>query len=258
MGVFDDMTALLGKGMNAADKKSQEYRLQNELGRIASLKEKALADLGRAVLLKEGSSSSFAFDYADHIKVIGDLEAQESSIKKQIELLQKNETLVTDSTMQTANAAVQGILCSACGSPVNLEVMYCQNCGDNLAELKSKYKKCATCNVFYPIDCVFCEKCGSKTVELEVAKPMSAAISADTASVPVSAASVETSKMDTSEGIIESANENQINDSNGQIKATSNSVSSESVCPSCGEALKLDAAFCGSCGKKIEARKDAE
>lgn len=223
------MTALLGKGMDAADKKTQEFRLQSELGRIGSSKEKALAELGRAILAKEGGNSAFVSAFADQIKAIGDFEAQEEALRKRIEALQSSNVLVSGVAMQTANAAVQGHSCPACGSPVALEAMFCPACGDNLAVLKSQFKKCPNCNIYYSDESAFCEKCGSKTVQLEIAHAASAPV-ADSAS-----------------------------DANGEDGGAPSPLSGDLVadvaeegkCPHCGATLRPGAAFCGACGTSL-------
>lgn len=170
MGIFDDMTALLGRGMDAADKKTQEVRIQSEINRIDASKEKALAELGRAVLTKEGGQPAFASTYAEQVKVIGDLEAQAEALRLQLEGLRSRDNLVGGVAMQAANAAVSGHSCPSCGTPVALESMYCPSCGDNLEVLKRQFRRCPNCNTYHTADASFCERCGTKTVELEIAQ----------------------------------------------------------------------------------------
>ena len=169
LGLFDDMTVLLGKGMDAADKKSQALKLQSELDRIIASKESVLADLGREVLAREGANPSFVSTHADKIKAIGDFEAQERELRSRIEALQGGGALVSDAAMHAASAVVQGNACPACGNPVALESMYCSRCGDNLAALKARFRMCPRCAVYYPASATFCEGCGGKTVRLQVA-----------------------------------------------------------------------------------------
>lgn len=220
------MTALLGKGMDAADKKTQELKLQSELNRIATSKEKALADLGRAVIVREGSHPSFAATYADQVKAIGDLEAQEEAIRQRLEALQVSDILVSGTALQTATAAVQGHACPACGTPVVLEAMYCPSCGDNLATLKAQFKKCPTCNIYYPQDSAFCEKCGTKTVMLEIAKAITS--------------TSEPQKL-----------ENEVGQAAPEaVRIVEETTPAVNACSFCGAPLKPGAAFCGSCGAR--------
>ena len=223
------MTALLGKGMDAADKKTQELKLQSELNRLGTSKERALANLGRAVLMQEGSNPTFVSTYADKVKVIGDLEAQEEDLRKRIESLQSSNTLVSGVAMQAANATVQGHACPSCGTPVALESMYCPACGDNLATLKAQFKRCPNCGIYYSADSAFCEKCGSRTEELEIA----------------TAASIPTS---------DGAEEGAVLSFNGldpNASAATDDLDDSKACPNCGASLKPDAAFCSECGSRL-------
>ena len=228
MGLFDDMTAILGRGMDAADKKTQEIKLQSELNRMAASKEKALAELGRAVLTQEGADPSFVAAFADQVMAIGDLEAQEEGLKQQLEALRSSGTLVNGAAMQTASAIVQGQACPACGTPVTLEAMFCPGCGDNLAALKAQYRRCPSCNVYYTADSSFCERCGSRTVELEVARVAGPVSQPDYAAVDEAASELQMDEL-----------------LRGPFEAGA------AVCPNCGEAIKPGNTFCGNCGERL-------
>ena len=230
VGIFDDMTVLLGRGMDAADKRSQLIKIQSELNQIAKSKELALAELGRAVLEQEGSDKLFVSKFAAQVKAVGDLEEREDLLRKRIEDLQTGKTLVSGFAMQTANAAVEGCACPSCGAMVTLDAMYCPSCGDNLATLKENYRICPRCNVYYHSDYAFCETCGSKTEALPLPQsPMSNLESGHT-SEWISGEGVEGVALGTSQGRDEG----------------------EDSCPSCGALRKPGTAFCGACGNRYQ------
>lgn len=171
MGLFDDMSVLLGRGMNAADRKTQSIKLQSELSRLEPMKESELAKLGRAVLTGEATNSGFIAKYSAHINAIGDIEARQEAVRQQIEALKDESNLVYGTAAQTVNAQPATYTCPACGASVTLDADYCSNCGDNLETLKAQHRQCPVCGTFYPADALFCENDGGRTEDLTVAPP---------------------------------------------------------------------------------------
>lgn len=198
MGLFDDFNVLVGRGMNTVDRKSQAFKLQAELNRIANEKEKAFADLGRAVYVREGMNST----YTEHVQAIANLDSQEANLQQQLAGLQR-----VNDNRQSRHA------CPVCGNLVSLDSPHCPICGDNLAALKSQFRRCPNCNSYFSADSFFCEQCGGRTIELEIS-----------ASAP---------RRDT----------NVRDDSN---------VGQRSICPHCGGTIRSGTIFCGNCGQRIE------
>lgn len=154
MGIMDDMSTLIGRGMNAADKKTQTFRLQADLSQATAAKEQALANLGRAVYASGLSDPT----YADQIREIAQLDAKEAALAQQVMALQGG-----------AGGAMRSTLCPTCNNPVSLDSPRCPTCGDNLASLKAQYRMCPQCHSYYSADFAFCEMCGVQTVKLPIA-----------------------------------------------------------------------------------------
>ncbi len=249
MGIFDDVTVLLSKGMDAADKKAQILKAQSDLTRVEKNKIELLAQLGKAVLLAEGSNASFLASYSDVVSHISRLEDEEAATRKRIEDLQRIERLVTESMVQTTGASTQPgsvpmVVCQGCGQRMPVSSRFCSSCGDNLAAGKAQYRLCLSCGIYYPADVVFCEKCGTRVSTIEVdpiSERSSLAIdnSGDPGADKVAQMSAEGSPVEKSEG------EDETSSSQDESFAV---ASGEKTCPSCGALAKSDTAFCGSCG----------
>jgi hypothetical protein len=166
MGLFDDVTVILGRSMDSADRRNHESKLNAELNKKLSEKENLLAQLGRSVLQKEGNKKEFIAEYASLIKAIGDLELYCKNLQQQIKELQREDVLVGDASLGIANAVSNGCCCTVCGTAVSLESMFCPMCGDDLSTLKSRYRRCTSCGSYSPASASFCEKCGSPTAPL--------------------------------------------------------------------------------------------
>lgn len=218
------MTVLLGRGMDAADKKTQTIKLQAEMSHLGARKEKALAELGRALLMQEGGNPALMAAFPDQIRAIEDLETQEEALRQRIDALQNSSVL---SAIKTTNTVAQEYSCPACGSSVTLDTMFCPNCGDNLAVLKSQFRRCPNCDTYYPSDALFCEKCGSRTEDLVVAK---------TPGMPV----VQESHVDAE------ASPNAVDS-----VETSNAATDVQICQKCGAPIVANASFCGKCGSPL-------
>lgn len=220
MGFFDEMSMLVGRGMDAADRRSQTFRLQGDIDRVVAAKEKAFTELGRMVYAYEGADSV----YGEQISAIASLEAEEDYLKQQVNAIQMQRFAYEPS------GGTQWHVCPACGAQVSLDYVCCTECGDNLAELKSKYKRCPTCNVYYPANNAFCERCGGPTVTLEVMPNRNAE------PVPASALTDEASATGAGDLQTQDRQANQ---------------AAPTICSVCGAPLKPDALFCGTCGNKI-------
>lgn len=212
MGFLDDMNVLIGGGMNAAARKTQSLRLQAELSKIYTAKEQALTSLGRVVYAGEGPDTK----YSEQIRAIADLDAQIAALQQQYTSLQGY-----------ANGMVQGPTCTRCGNPVSLDAPYCSRCGDNLAIIKSQYRKCPSCGLFCAADSMFCERCGGRTVELGVA----AGGGVNTVARPVQ------------QSVPNAAAANAGSPSVGAVQM--------GVCPHCGASVRQGTVHCGTCGKRL-------
>ena len=154
--------------MNVADKRTQILRLQAELGRIDQELELAFANFGRSVYAVSGYDSAFTSEHEVQIKTIEQQINRERAVKQQIEELQKSLAVPFESPVE------ERYRCLRCGHYVTLDSAYCESCGDNLAELKSKYRLCEICHRYYPADTNFCENCGTKTISIPIAAPIEA------------------------------------------------------------------------------------
>lgn len=216
MSFLDDMNVLIGGGMNAAARKTQSLRLQAELSKMFTAKEQALTSLGRAVYAGEEPDTK----YAEQIRVIADLDAQIAALQQQYASLQSN-----------ANGMAQGPMCPRCGNPVSLDAPYCPRCGDNLAIIKSQYRKCPPCGLFYAADSMFCERCGGRTVELGV----------------VAGRGVNT----TSRPVQPSAPNSALANAGVNTDSSSVGAAQTGVCPHCGASVRQGAVHCGTCGNRL-------
>lgn len=168
MGYFDDMTYLFGRGMNAMDKKTQEFRLQSDLGRVETDLESAYAALGKAVFDHPSLTAAVRHDCPRECDDVATLLQVRADICQRIDDLRRQAA--------AAYAPVprqEGWLsCPRCNAPVTLDLSYCSNCGDNLANLKRHYRVCPACGRYYGEDSLFCIQDGGRTAELPVAPPL--------------------------------------------------------------------------------------
>ena len=284
MSYFDDVKVFLGKGMDAADRKTQELRLQADLNRINANLESAYAALGKVVYSHPTLAAQVQEDCPGECNGISSLLKEEQDVRTEMDNLRRQATSTADSTSKQAQYP-----CPKCGSLVTLDLKYCQNCGDNLAELKAQYRMCPTCGTYYATDSSFCMQCGARTVELPVAPALQP-----------SASNEEPEKSDSDESVAETLQEQNVQPSEVEVVASETSESEESseeptidvesstdvveteapsaadivepapqqteeesasvesdhtlatpVCPSCGSAVEVGDAFCGECGAKL-------
>ncbi len=178
-------TETFGQLLNRFDDKKDELKIRGDLSRLADEKERALAELGRMVMIREGGSPETS-PYREGIAAVQAVEERERAKQDELQRL------------LNANAAPQAqpgggaprVTCPSCGTVVAVSAVCCPSCGDTLAEPKSQYKQCATCGTYYPADHRFCINDGSELVELTVVQPADPAPAPEARACPSCGASV--------------------------------------------------------------------
>ncbi|HIY79652.1 MAG TPA: zinc ribbon domain-containing protein [Candidatus Olsenella excrementavium] len=214
MSIKDDITVMFGNGLNLAGKQTEKLRLQAELAETESAVEAAYAELGRMIVQGRGSDDVFLSTYGVQVGAVRGLEQRALEIQQRIAAL--------DGARVTGHSVPMGA-CPACGSKVPVTAVRCPTCGDNLASLKARYRRCPSCNEYYDDDAQFCIACGARTEPLTeslYAAPEKAVDIAPTGPAMIS-----------------------VQESPSPIAV---------VCPSCGGAVSQDDLFCGVCGTRLK------
>ena len=244
MGYFDNMRVMLGKGMNAADRKTQELRLQAELGRIDLSLESAYAALGKVAYSHPSLATQIRQECPGEYNAVTSLLQDEQSLRGRIEDLQRQAM-----TAVPVSGPMRQFLCMKCGTPVTLDIAYCPTCGDNLSELKAQYRLCPNCNTYHTSDSMFCIQCGSQTVEVPVAQAIKNNATADSANsdeVPAEGPIVQNEAQP-----FVSSTSNSIAESNALTVEEAGQAPAMLTCPNCGTPVASDDVFCGECGKRL-------
>ncbi len=172
MKIIDDVSELIGKGMNAADKRTQIWRLQSELSQTTKKKNELFEELGLTFFQKESENAEPASEYSELFDQITDLEKKESDLKDQIEQVKNAEPAKDkDADQEAASADEIGnllITCSSCGSQVDIGSTFCPTCGNDLSSDKAGFKKCPNCNAYYAENVTFCGQCGTRLEDISV------------------------------------------------------------------------------------------
>ncbi|MDO4539057.1 MAG: zinc-ribbon domain-containing protein [Coriobacteriales bacterium] len=244
MGYFDEMKAMLGKGMNAADRKTQELRLQTELSKIGSSLDSAYAALGKASYSHPALAAQIQRECPDEYRAVASLLQDEQSIRGRIDGLQHQIA-----ASAPAPKPARQFFCAKCGTPVTLDIAYCPSCGDNLSELKARYRMCPNCNTYHTSDSMFCMQCGSKTVEVPVAQKIQ-----NTAAEEITqgddAPMVDPSSLREPQSPAQFENDDITEVNVAQIEEPSQAPST-TTCPNCGARVAKDDVFCDICGTRL-------
>lgn len=244
MGYFDGMKVMLGRGMDVADRKSQELRLQAELSKIDVSLGSAYAALGRVAYSNPTITTLMQRECPDAYGAVAALLQEEQDVRGRIEELQRQAV----STGAPSLSRTRHFRCAKCGAHVTLDLAYCPSCGDNLSELKGQYRTCPNCGTYHAADSVFCMQCGAKTVEVPVAPIQSlnvvgavtdnGALNADPHVRNASQITVGPTASDDAEVLVTPAKDVA-------------SAPASPTCPKCGAAVASDDMFCGECGMRL-------
>lgn len=264
MGLFDDMSSLVGKSLDIADKKAQRLKLQTQLSHIEDKKVEALSELGRIVLVDMGSDPRFLSAYSSQIGVISDLEHQEVYLNEKIESLNNAPAALVDSArLEEVISSTSTVSCPQCGARVNLADSFCSSCGKDVASIKTEIKKCEACGRAYATEVAFCESCGSPTQPFETVaeEEISLGRVGEKTDIelgsPVSSSSVGRGDAQAEEAAAlpraqDSGPKKEELSGDGEFKVE------ELKCPLCGQPAVPDALFCGFCGASLSSANDNE
>ena len=248
MGYFDEMKIMLGKGVNVADRKTQEIRLQAELSRIGSSLESAYSALGKVVYSHPTLAGQVQRECPGEYNGVSSLLKEAQSIREQIGELQRQAAVAAaPSFRQPAR-----FFCANCGGSVSLDMAYCPFCGDNLSDLKSQYRKCPSCGTYYSTDVIFCVECGSKTVEVPVALAVRQNVEEED---PCDATQeMELPIPDESQAVTELSSEDEAQNAEPQEQpeVEDEPTVAQPTCPNCGAPVSTDDAFCVECGSRLK------
>lgn len=247
VGLFDDVGSLVGRSLDAADKKAQFVKAQTQLAHIDKKKDGILLELGKSVLLDMGNDSRFVSKYARQLKEIAELESQAAEINRRIKELEAGSAnLVSDRVVQAAVAHIPEVSCPRCNSPINLSDSFCPSCGEGMESIKAELMKCPKCNRVCETSVRFCELCGSKTVPFaEPAQEKPLHENVEIVSTLVEASTATTFEKHEPNHDSDTAFE-QIN-SVGEVPV----VPVHPRCLTCGAQVEVGAAFCGLCGTPL-------
>lgn len=247
MGYFDDVKSVFSKGLSITDRKSQELRLQSELNEIRENLVSAYAMLGEAVCSHPSLVAKIQQACPGEYEHITSLLRDEQDIQARIDELQRQAVAASTSIP----GGQQKLSCPMCGMSVTLDISYCPNCGDNLAELKQGYRLCPGCGTYHTADSVFCMFCGSKTVEIPVAGAMNRRVR------PMQQASAAVDDQgeegfQTGEVAVNGVQPTDAHYLTGRASADEPMSEDAAIhCPRCGAVVDAEDIFCGECGMRV-------
>lgn len=263
MAFFDDVSVLVGKGMNSVDKKAQTIKLQANLSTVNDSLKKAYIEFGQTVYANEHTNSYFVSSYSAQIDRISDLESKAAEIRKQIDEINKAQSVLSNpAAVGAGQLGVPTGHCADCGCQVSISYQRCPQCGNNLADLKSRYVWCPSCGTYYPAadEIRFCMNCGHLTEPVPVAEPLTAPgqatspeqMSARTPESEPTYASEPSSEPEVTSGTSDATDSTDSRDTTVPAPDQFQPQFQTLVCPGCGQPVDAEDVFCGTCGTKLK------
>lgn len=129
MGIWDNVSSMLGKGADAAGRFANATNLKFKLGEEQRKRRDLAAELGESLYETVAANPSLA---AGRERILADMaacDAEIARIKEEVDrIAQENEAL---------KAEAVSYLCPVCGSTLARNARFCSTCGTPLAPLSS-------------------------------------------------------------------------------------------------------------------------
>lgn len=212
MGIIDNASYYLGRGIDSADKATRGLKIQAEITKLESQKKDLIQQLGQVVYEKSGSNDGVRSTFSQECASISEVEERILSFRRQLAELQGEG--------RGSNSGGHGVACPKCGTVNSTGFAFCVGCGakiprENMAEGDWE---CTACGATYGKEIQFCMRCGS----------------------PVKCRNEQM----TGQGDIEPK---PVDPEDAVVKTMKEPV----VCPACGSPVESDDVFCGECGRAL-------
>lgn len=216
MGILDDMTGAMDRGVAAVGRSTKSAQLKMQLSELAKRRRDAAAVLGESLYEETKANMALRQGREELYDAIAAIDSQSADLNAQIEELEKAATMAAE----TAPA----VKCPRCGTGILEDDMFCCGCGVSaeIARAEAAAKRpaagasgisCPQCGNIIKEGHMFCSGCGMSAEAAREAIP----------------------------------------NSGSMVAQPESDVSESPVCPSCGAQIMEGDAFCMTCGAKIVA-----
>lgn len=189
MGLFDNVTSALNRGMDAAERTSKSARLKLQMNDLVRERRELAAQLGASLYDAVKNDEELRRGRETLFDSIAYIDERRASIQNELEQIEA-EAIAAREAADAAAAAAQVLICPNCGTRVMASHAFCTGCGTPVAQIMASagmYEApevhngpvCVACGAQLEEGDLFCVVCGAKQApdapEVVVAPEMSVA-----------------------------------------------------------------------------------
>lgn len=146
MGLLDDLSDGINRGIGSADRALQAGRIKSTISHLSRSRDELLMSLGHHVY-SLSRRQPVAIEGVDELFArIRDIEMQIATQQSELDTL-------------SAAPAVATVACASCGAPNPMNAAFCVGCGNRLVVVSTS--KCPHCGGALAEGARFCTRCGS-------------------------------------------------------------------------------------------------
>lgn len=241
MGILDNASYYLGRGIGSADKAAKGLKIQAEVTKLEAQRRDLIQQLGMAVYAKSESCDTVKQLFLDEIGAVLSVDGRMEACRGQLAELQSGSSV--------GNYGASAAVCASCGMQNPVGSAFCMGCGKKLNDARSTDSGwiCSDCGGANSEGTRFCIQCGSpmpqkeeQSIDTDVNNSVDGhevASGEVEAELPIGTSDAKKRAAQTVEGPDDSF------DAGGE--------QTPHFCPRCGSAVMTDDAFCGECGQPL-------
>ena len=170
MGILDDMTSVVNRGVDAAGRTGRAARLKMKLSELSRQRRELATQLGMSLYDDVRHDANLRAGRETIIDGIERIDEQRVQIEQQINVLEGNAVATSVSTQPD-----QPIVCTNCGTQLPYGLGFCTGCGMPREEIlatanstaetdpDASGRVCVACGAPIPQDgALFCAACGAR------------------------------------------------------------------------------------------------
>lgn len=159
MGILDNVTAAVNRGMESAGREAERLKLKNQINEINRRRQQLAAQLGASLYEATKDAPELRAGREALYDGIAACDAERADAQRKIDEL--------DAMALAATVAASNYKCSVCGSTVAGGDLFCSGCGTPAAQARSAGAPatgiaCAACGAAMNEGDAFCMSCGAK------------------------------------------------------------------------------------------------
>lgn len=212
MGIIDNASYYLGRGIDSADKATRGLKIQAEITKLESQKKDLIQQLGQVVYERSRSNDGVRSIFLQECASVSEIEERVAAFRRQLAELQGGS--------QGSDGGEHGVTCPKCGTVNSTGFAFCVGCGAKMPteSVNEGDWACAACGAIYGREIQFCMRCGSPVKCRNEQMP--------------GEGSIKPKPVDPEDAVVKT-------------------VGDPAVCPACGLPVEADDVFCGECGRAL-------